>query len=223
MPTNKYFYPKTDFSFAALLEDNTEIILAELMTVIENEASHFPLDANWLAAHPDYVEGSLSINWKTFEFVFFGIKKQVNIEACPKTYEVIAQIPELITAQFSLMQPKTKILPHRGYSKIVLRAHLPLIVPEGNLCGIGVGEEVHYWKKGELVVFDDSFEHEAWNDSTEVRALLMFDIAKPGCGYSAREICKYKMDRVDDPFLLNIAPKETWSRWLNQGYFDEAE
>ena len=152
--------------------------------------------------------------------MFFGIEKKQNIEQCPKTYKILKQIPELITAQFSVLQPKTHILPHKGYSRIILRNHLPLIVPPNNQAAIKIEDKTHYWKTGELVIFDDSLIHEAWNNSDEIRAVLMFDVAKPGCGYNAKEICKYKIEHIDDPFLLQIADKSEWIKWHDQGYFD---
>lgn len=216
-----YFYDKTLFSYQKLLEENYKIILEELLSVINIKESNESLINIWTAAHPAYVDGKFDISWKTYEFLFFGIKKLDNIEKCPKTYEIISQIPELITAQFSVLLPHTHVNPHKGYSKIILRNHLPLIVPAGNQCGIRIEDETHYWKKGELVVFDDSFEHEAWNNSDEIRALLMFDVAKPDCGYNAQEICRYKLERINDPFLLETAPIETWIKWYEQGYFSD--
>lgn len=217
------FYNSDDYSYCRLLQDSTEIILKELNNIIHNEASNFPLNAQWLAAHPNYVKGSINKSWKTFEFVFFGIEKSSNIQLCPNTYKIIKQIPELITAQFSVLYPHTHVEAHKGYSRIITRNHLPLIVPESNDLGIQVGNEIRKWKKGELLIFDDSVEHSAWNNTDEIRAVLMFDVAKKGCGYSADEICRYKLERVDDPFLLNIADKSTWLKWYDQGYFDESE
>lgn len=214
------FYPTIDFPYTKLVEENLNEINRELQTIINLEATARPLSSQWLAAHPNYVKGSEHVSWKTFEFLFFGIEKRQNIERCPKTYEVLQKIPELITAQFSVLQPNTHILPHKGYSKIILRNHLPLIVPPDNQCAIKIEDKIHYWKTGELVIFDDSLIHQAWNNSNEIRAVLMFDVAKPGCGYSAKEICKYKIEHIDDPFLLQIADKSEWIKWHNQGYFD---
>jgi ornithine lipid ester-linked acyl 2-hydroxylase len=214
------FYPKQSVEYAELLEANTDVIREELLNVIRLEASSKPLSSEWLAAHPNYVEGKQTVSWKTYEFVFFGIEKRSNISQCPKTYAILQQIPELITAQFSVMLPQTHILPHKGYSKMILRNHLGLIIPPGKQCGIKIEDETYYWREGELVVFDDSYIHEAWNNSDELRAVLMFDVANPDCGYSAQKICQYKIERIDDPFLLAIAGKDTWMRWFNQGYFD---
>ena len=102
---------------------------------------------------------------------------------------------------------------------MVLRCHLPLIVPAGNKCAIRVGDETREWKEGELMIFDDSFEHEAWNRSDEMRVVLMFDIPNPLWGYTARQISKYKIENMDDPFLLSLVPKEKWMEAFAKGEF----
>ena len=92
---------------------------------------------------------------------------------------------------------------------MILRSHLPLVVTKGDL-GIKVGEEQRMWKEGELISFDDSLIHEAWNETSEDRIVMMIDIAKPEGIYSKDEICKYKIENLDDPFLLSLASKEQW-------------
>jgi beta-hydroxylase len=141
------------------------------------------------------------------------MKSPKHAQLCPKTAELVYSIPEIISCDFSFLEPNTHILPHKGYTKMVLRCHLPLIVPSGEKCAIRVGEETHVWKEGELVIFDDSFEHEAWNKSDEKRVVLMFDIPNPNWNYSAEEISKYKIEKMDDPFLLSIASKEQWLKF----------
>jgi len=214
----RLFYDKKDFAYWQLLEENTDVILAELLNITQLEQEESVISNNWSPAHPHYVKGNFDVSWKTFTFLFFGIQNIQNIDKCPRTFALIHQIPEIITAQFSLLLPQTHIQSHKGYSPAILRNHLPLIVPEGD-CAIKVGDETHRWKKGELVVFDDSYEHEAWNNSDKTRVVLMFDVAKPNYGYDAKEICRYKIHNMDDPFLLQSAPKEQWIRWHKQGFF----
>jgi hypothetical protein len=110
-------------------------------------------------------------------------------------------------------------MPHKGYSRMVLRCHLPLIVPDEDLCGLRVGDETRHWEEGELMIFDDSFEHEAWNKTNEKRVVLMFDIPNPLWGYTSYEISKYKIENIDDPFLLAMAPKRLWIKGFEKGVF----
>lgn len=203
-----YFYDKSDFPFLHKLEENFQVIREELISLLENQQ-----EKQWLQTFPDYVKSDQKKAWKVFTFLFFQMKSAKNAQLCPKTAELIYSIPEIISCDFSFMEPNTHILPHKGYTKMVLRCHLPLIVPCEEKCAIRVGEETHVWKEGELVVFDDSFEHEAWNKSDEKRVVLMFDIPNPNWPYSADEISAYKIDKMDDPFLLSIASKEQWLKF----------
>jgi len=213
----KYFHHVSSFKWPSLLEENARIVKQELLTIIDEPAQHGP-NRHWLAAHPGYAEGEheLSISWKTYEFLFFGIKHKTHCEKCPETWKLLQQVPELVTAQFSMMEPHTIIHPHKGYTRMVLRSHLGLIIPEN--CGLKVGDETRCWEEEKLLIFDDSYEHEAWNNSHERRVVLMFDFAKPSMGYTADEICRWKLERIDDPFLLNIADNATWLEWYEKGY-----
>jgi aspartyl/asparaginyl beta-hydroxylase (cupin superfamily) len=78
---------------------------------------------------------------------------------------------------FSLLAPGARIMPHTGMFNTRLVCHLPLIVPPD--CGFRVGNAVREWEEGRLMVFDDSIEHEAWNDSDRDRVVLIFDIWRP--------------------------------------------
>lgn len=209
---NIYFYQSKNFTYKTLLEQNTEIIKRELINFLDTNSG------SWVSVYPNYLP-PLAV-WKTFPLIFFGIHHRENQNFCPETTKLIKQIPELVLAEFSILHPHSHILPHKGYSNAVLRNHLPLIVPDGKQCALKIEDETHFWEKGKLVVFDDSFVHEAWNNSDEIRVVLMFDVAKPDGGYSAREICKYKLENLTDENLLKIAPKEKWLSWLEKGYFE---
>jgi aspartyl/asparaginyl beta-hydroxylase (cupin superfamily) len=78
---------------------------------------------------------------------------------------------------FSILEPRTRIPPHTGVNNARLICHLPLIVPPG--CGFRVGAETRAWEPGKAFVFDDTIEHEAWNDSERMRVVLIFDIWHP--------------------------------------------
>ncbi len=82
--------------------------------------------------------------------------------------------PEVL---FSVFTPGTHLLPHRGVTNTRLVGHLPLLVPED--CALSVGGELHAWHEGQVVVFDDTFEHEAWNRSKQTRVVLIFDLWNP--------------------------------------------
>ena len=98
----------------------------------------------------------------------------------PETWRICQKIPGLITVMFSILEPGKHLPPHRGPYNGVLRLHLGLIIPEPrDQLGIRVENELYRWKEGEAVIFDDAFEHEAWNDTPHTRVVLFVDFIKP--------------------------------------------
>jgi hypothetical protein len=85
---------------------------------------------------------------------------------------------------YSVLQPGTHILPHRGVTNTRLVTHLPLIVPSD--CALRVGGEIHEWQEGRCVTFDDTYEHEAWNNSAETRVVLILDTWNPDLSEAER-------------------------------------
>lgn len=209
----KLFYDSADFPFLKPLTDNFAVIKQELLDIIEAGKEN-----QWMNTFPHYVKSDKHKAWKVFSFLFFNMKLPNNAKLCPKTAELVYSIPEILSCDYSYMNPQTHVLPHKGYSRMVLRCHIPLIVPEGDLA-LRVGDQVRKWKEGELMIFDDSFDHEAWNRSDQRRVVLMFDIPNPLWGYSAHEISKWKIEHIDDPFLLGMAPKEVWLDAFEKGVF----
>ncbi|MGA2567602.1 MAG: aspartyl/asparaginyl beta-hydroxylase domain-containing protein [Pseudolabrys sp.] len=118
--------------------------------------------------------------WKTFFLCGYGFRSDNNIKLCPETWRVCQNIPGLITVMFSILEPGKHLPPHRGPYNGVLRLHLGLIVPEPReQLGIRVENDVYRWKEGEAVVFDDAYEHEAWNRTPHTRVVLFVDFRKP--------------------------------------------
>ena len=209
----KWFYSIDETPELKILEENYSVILEELNQLRANSENGY-----WLDTFPTYLHPDSKNKWKVFTFQFFGIKHPLNCSMCPKTFSILKQIPTLISADFSYLPAHTKILPHKGFTKMVLRAHLGLVVPKN--CAIRVGEQVNTWEVGKMLIFDDSYEHEAWNNSNADRFVLMLDIANPKWEYTAREICKYKIETLKDQFMLNMFPKEKWLYFLDKGEFD---
>jgi len=208
----RFFYDKELFPFLKIIEDNYGVIKEEFLAL--NKSS---TDADWLITFPGYVRSEAEKAWKVFSFSLFCMKYPRNAALCPRTAELVFSIPEIISANYSYMKPKTHILPHSGYSRMQLRCHLPLVVPDEELCAIRVGNETVHWREGELIVFDDSFDHEAWNRTDSLRVVLMFDIPNPHWGYNAHQISKYKIEHLDDAFLLGLASKEKWLEGFEKG------
>jgi ornithine lipid ester-linked acyl 2-hydroxylase len=210
----RFFYDPKDFSFLDPLVRNIEVIKKELADLLIKKQ-----EKNWLETFPNYVSSDKKRAWKVFSFIFFGMKFPMNAEICPETAKLVYSIPDIISCDYSFLKPGTHILPHQGYTRMVLRCHLPLVVPDVEKCAIRVGDETRHWEEGQLMIFDDSFEHEAWNKSDKERVVLMFDIPNPHWGYTAHQISKYKVENIDDPFLLSMVTKEKWQDAFARGEF----
>ena len=118
--------------------------------------------------------------WKTFFLVGFGVRSARNIRQCPETWRIVQKIPGLKTAMFSILEPGKHLPAHRGPYNGVLRLHLGLRVPgPPDKVAIRVGSEICHWEEGRAIIFDDAYEHEAWNRSGEVRVVLFVDFVKP--------------------------------------------
>jgi len=126
---------------------------------------------------------------------------EAHCRRCPRTMAAMAELPQphvasrSPAAMFSVLQPRTRIPPHHGVSNTRLVLHLPLILPDG--CGFRVGDETRAWKLGEAWVFDDTIEHEAWNDSDETRTILICDVWSPRLSYEERAVIAELMAAMD--------------------------
>jgi len=117
--------------------------------------------------------------WKTYVFSAFGRKATENCARCPETTRLVEQIPGMVSAMFSVLAPHAHIRHHRGVFKGVLRYHLALTVPRHpSLSAIRVGDEVKHWSEGTSLIFDDTHDHEAWNNSDETRVVLIVDFLR---------------------------------------------
>jgi beta-hydroxylase len=173
---NPSVYPNSAFAWTAEIEREWHLIRAELDSVLIRR-DDLP---NVQDITPDAASISRDAGWKIFPLVAYGIRSRANIELCPHTWRTVRRIPGLITAMFSILEPGKRIPPHRGPYNGVLRLHLGLIVPEPReRTAIRVGSGQHHWREGRALIFDDAYEHEAWNETGQVRVVLFVDFEKP--------------------------------------------
>jgi beta-hydroxylase len=129
---------------------------------------------------PDQARISRGTSWKTYALYVFGQPVADNCRACPRTAALLASLPGLENAWFSILAPGYHIPPHRGPTRAFVRCHLGLRVPaQAERCWIRVGDEICHWREGECLLFDDTYEHEVLNDTDEFRAVLFLDIDRP--------------------------------------------
>lgn len=118
--------------------------------------------------------------WTFFPFFIYGIPIQHNIEQCPETARLLELIPDKTTVFFSILRPGSYIQPHRGAYKGYLRYHLGVVIPEQPMqCGIRIRENTYHWENGKSLIFDDTFNHDAWNKSDSTRVVLYVDFIRP--------------------------------------------
>ena len=173
---NPPIYDNAMFPWAKQIERDWRVIRTELDRVLLRQAD-LP---GFHEISSDVATISQDRGWKTFLLAGYGFKSQANIQACPQTWAACQKIPGLITVMFSILEPGKHLPAHRGPYNGVLRLHLGLIVPEPrDQLGIRVDSQVYRWRDGEAVVFDDAYEHEAWNRTPHTRVVLFVDFRKP--------------------------------------------
>ncbi|HVS75967.1 MAG TPA: aspartyl/asparaginyl beta-hydroxylase domain-containing protein [Steroidobacteraceae bacterium] len=182
---NYEFSPREDFPWLERLEAAAEAIREEVLGVLA-------ADRDSLQPYIAYPEGlpldqwrelNHSRRWSAYFLWKDGARDDAHCARCPRTVAALAATPQVDipgrgpTAFFSILDARTHIPPHTGTTNIRLTVHLPLILPGS--CRFRVGAETREWRFGEAWVFDDTIEHEAWNDADAPRAILIFDVWNP--------------------------------------------
>ncbi len=188
------FYDRDLFPWLGELEAATERIRDEFVRVYAEDRARFDPYMQLPPGAPlnQWRELNNSPAWSTFFLWRDGRREDANCARCPQTTALLESLPMAHqpgygpTAMFSVLAPRTAIPPHTGSSNARLIVHLPLVLP--GPCRFRVGNETRDWKMGEAWVFDDSIEHEAWNDSDEARAILIFDVWHPMLADAEREL-----------------------------------
>jgi aspartate beta-hydroxylase len=185
VPSQPY-YPRERFPWLAELEANTATIREELRAVLSQPQgleSFLMTDSPQDAADLLRSSGPQHPAWDAYFFHRHGERYEAHAACCPRTAALLDSLPLARVREhspetlYSVLRPGTHILPHRGVTNTRLVTHLPLIVPPD--CALRVGGEIHEWREGRCVTFDDTFEHEAWNNSGETRVVLILDSWNP--------------------------------------------
>ncbi|MEY3657471.1 MAG: hypothetical protein RL425_232 [Pseudomonadota bacterium] len=177
------FYESAEFDWVAGLEAAYPAIRAEAEALLSDQRGVAPyVQAD--PARPNRGHALLNdARWSAFHFYENGHALADNMARCPATAAALSSAPLPIIqdrspmALFSILDRHTHIPPHSGMLNTRLICHLPLIVPPG--CRLRVGNHVRPVEAGKVMIFDDSMEHEAWNDSDEMRVILLFEIWRP--------------------------------------------
>jgi aspartate beta-hydroxylase len=196
---NYEFYPRADCPWLEGLEAAAPAIRGEVLAVLA-------ADREGLTPYIAYPEGlpldqwrelNHSRRWSAYFLWKDGDREEEHCRRCPATVAALAQTPQVDipgrgpTAFFSILDARTHIPPHTGSTNARLTVHVPLILPGS--CRFRVGGEMREWRAGEAWAFDDSIEHEAWNDANEPRAILIFDVWNPQLTPLERDLVREAM------------------------------
>ena len=178
------FYEREEFDWVGGLEAAAGAIREELQAVLAEEEGVVPyVRPQPNRPHHDFHGLLNDPRWSAFYLIEDGEPHPINAARCPRTLEALKDVPLCRmpgwtpSVHFSLLRPGARIPPHTGMLSTRLICHLPLIVPPG--CALRVGAETRPCEAGKMLIFDDSIEHEAWNDSDQLRVILLFDIWRP--------------------------------------------
>jgi aspartate beta-hydroxylase len=185
------FFPRSDFPWFAELERETDAIRAELLAVMPRSERSERVFGSDAAERLGLAGERGAPGWNGFYFWRHGERREENHALCPRTSAVLERLPLVRIREhapevmFSVLEPGSHILPHRGVTNTRVVCHLPLVV-SGD-CALVVGGERHEWREGQAVAFDDTYEHEAWNRGPRTRVVLIVDVWNPHLSAAERD------------------------------------
>ena len=188
------FFDRRHFPWLERLEAATDMIREELLVVMQDDLEEMQPYIQYTPGVPvnQWVELNYSPRWNSYFLWKDGVKDEAHCARCPNTSALLDSLPLLRqpgfgpTAIFSVLAPRTHIPPHAGSANTRCLVHLPLILP--GPARFRVGNETRDWKMGEAWVFDDTIEHEAWNDADQTRVIMILDVWNPYLSDAEREL-----------------------------------
>jgi len=184
LPADEYF-DRELFPWFAELEANTAMIREELLRLLQSEEDLATPYVDQASGTPDNKWSVLNRkrDWSAIHLWREGVRQERECAAAPRTADLVERLPlcripgRAPAVFFSLLKAGAHIPAHTGVTNTRAIVHLPLIVPEG--CRFRVGGETRAWREGEAFAFDDTIDHEAWNDSDQDRLVLILDTWNP--------------------------------------------
>jgi aspartyl/asparaginyl beta-hydroxylase (cupin superfamily) len=195
-----FFYKTEDYPAIKELEANWHIIKDELAALISNQEEIQAKNLN-----PPYLSSPDA--WKILYFYNFGWKTHKNCDLFPKTHALLKTIPNMTFGGITVLQPKSKVLPHYGETNAIIRCHLGLKIPASYpTCGVKIGTAESGWEEGKVIMFSDAHLHTAWNDSNEKRYVLVFDIVRNEYADQKHMVCANVLGALSLKFFYSKRP-----------------
>lgn len=190
------FFEGSYFPWLEELERATDDIADEALAALSGDRVAFKPYVDHPPGTPvdQWAQLNHSMDWSVYSLWNDGTPDKAHVEKCPRTAAALAKVPMCDVpdyapgAYFSVLKPQTRLPPHTGTTNTRSIVHLPLIIPEG--CKFRVGSDTRHWVRGKAWVFDDTIEHEAWNDSDQTRIILIFDVWNPLLTEAERDLVR---------------------------------
>ncbi len=172
--------PVDTIAWAPSLTDNWSTIRSELDELLDDGIELPAIDD--VNGTPQGAEGP----WSTYVLFAFGAWVAPNSARCPATSALVAAVPDLEIAGFTVLAPGTHIPGHRGpYRSLRYQLGVRIPGPDG-ACRLRVDDEVVVWRDGHALAFDDAVDHEAWNDADQPRYVFFVQTTWPVVGLAGR-------------------------------------
>jgi beta-hydroxylase len=172
---DKKFFDPYHFPVAKQLEDNFPAIQAEIKAILQRYDDFAPFQS----ISPDQTYISNDDKWRMFFFKAANVNFGRNQQFAPKTFEILNQHKDVISVYISVLGPHKMLMPHEGPWSGILRMHLGVVIPGNKECTLVNGGEKYHWEEGKVVLFDDTYEHIAVNETDQIRAILFLDVMRP--------------------------------------------
>lgn len=189
---HRRFHSAEDFPAARILEDAFAVIAAEVEGLeASRELDYVPISRLLMRLLSLFNKDLRRIRWRIYPLFYMGVKVETSPPACPATFDIVKSLPEVCTdypwgdALVSIQRPHSRLPSHSSIDNLRVRCHLGITIPDRS--GIRVGGEDRTWERGRCLLFEDSFEHEVWNDSRRRRVVLIVDLWHPGLTRLERE------------------------------------
>lgn len=169
-------FPNELFPWISYLEENWSVIRDEAQTLLRDRMSVPSIRE----LSSDHEKIAVDDKWRSFFFWGYGLRVDANCARCPETARALDRIPGLLSALYSVMLAGGHVPRHTGPTKAILTAHMGLVMPlRRENCRMQIGDHEVVWQEGRVVVFDDMYPHEVWNNTDEDRIILMLHLKRP--------------------------------------------
>ncbi|HIG32548.1 MAG TPA: aspartyl/asparaginyl beta-hydroxylase domain-containing protein [Flavobacteriales bacterium] len=199
--TGAYLDLETYFPEHSILENNWKEIQKEILGVMDSGGVlpkfHEVDDGQ------EYISDNDGLSWSLLNLMLYGVWYKKNAGLCPKTTSLLKNMKGVVGAYFSVLAPGKHIPPHKGPYKGIIRYQLALKVPKNGECKIFVGGIPYFWTEGKSVLFDDAYTHEAVNNTTEHRVVLLLDVKRKIPGFFMRQYDCFIFSLIQFMIILN--------------------